>query len=190
VLARNGEILITDAKGREVDKYELPAGSTLLVEEGKEVKPGHVLCEWDPHSIPIFAEVGGKVRYEDIIQGETVRLEKDPSGHQRRIIMEHKGDYHPQVVLEDASGKILDFYYLPEKANIEVTEGQLISPGTLLAKTPREAAGTQDITGGLPRVTEVFEARKPKEHDHRPQRKWHRARAPGHARQALACPLG
>jgi DNA-directed RNA polymerase subunit beta' len=77
--------------------------------------------------------------------------------------MEHKGDYHPQVVLEDASGKILDFYYLPEKANVEVTEGQIISPGTLLAKTPREAAGTQDITGGLPRVTEVFEARKPKE---------------------------
>jgi DNA-directed RNA polymerase subunit beta' len=81
----------------------------------------------------------------------------------RRVIIEHKGDYHPQVVLEDASGKILDFYYLPEKANIEVEEGQQISPGTLLAKTPREVSGTQDITGGLPRVTEIFEARKPKD---------------------------
>src|SRR3954469_5175679 len=76
---------------------------------------------------------------------------------------EHKGDFHPQVVLEDASGKILDFYYLPEKAHIEVNEGDVISAGTLLAKTPREVSGTQDITGGLPRVTEIFEARKPKE---------------------------
>jgi DNA-directed RNA polymerase subunit beta' len=103
------------------------------------------------------------VRYEDVIQGETMRMEKDPSGHQRRLIMEHKGDLHPQVVLEDASGKILDFYYLPEKAHIEVTEGSQITAGTLLAKTPREVSGTQDITGGLPRVTEIFEARKPKE---------------------------
>ena len=79
------------------------------------------------------------------------------------IVTEYKGDLHPQVVLEDASGKILDFYYLPEKANIEVPEGKTISAGTLLAKTPREVSGTQDITGGLPRVTEIFEARKPKD---------------------------
>jgi DNA-directed RNA polymerase subunit beta' len=163
VLTRNGEILLLDVKGRELEKYEIPAGSNLLVEENQDVKPGQVLCEWDPHSIPILAEVGGKVRYEDVIQGETMRLEKDPSGHLRRMIMEHKGDLHPQVVLEDGTGKILDFYYLPEKAHIEVTEGMQISPGTLLAKTPREVSGTQDITGGLPRVTEIFEARKPKE---------------------------
>jgi DNA-directed RNA polymerase subunit beta' len=163
VLTRNGEILILDPKGRELEKYEVPAGSNLMVEENKEVKAGTVLCQWDPHSIPILAEVGGKVRYEDVIQGETMRLEKDPSGHQRRLIMEHKGDLHPQVVLEDTSGKILDFYYLPEKAHIEVSEGSVISAGTLLAKTPREVSGTQDITGGLPRVTEIFEARKPKE---------------------------
>ena len=163
VLTRNGEILILDPKGRELEKYEVPAGSNLLVAENQEVKTGTVLCQWDPHSIPILAEVGGKVRYEDVIQGETMRMEKDPSGHQRRLIMEHKGDLHPQVVLEDASGKILDFYYLPEKAHIEVTEGSQITAGTLLAKTPREVSGTQDITGGLPRVTEIFEARKPKE---------------------------
>jgi len=163
VLTRNGEIMILDPKGRELEKYEVPAGSNLLVEENHEVKPGTVLCQWDPHSIPILAEVGGKVRYEDVIQGETMRLEKDPSGHQRRLIMEHKGDLHPQVVLEDPSGKILDFYYLPEKAHIEVSEGMQITAGTLLAKTPREVSGTQDITGGLPRVTEIFEARKPKE---------------------------
>ena len=163
VLTRNGEILILDPKGRELEKFEVPAGANLNVEENQEVKVGDVLCHWDPHSIPILAEVGGKVRYEDVIEGETMRVEKDPSGHVRRLIMEHKGDLHPQIVLEDTSGKILDFYYMPERAHIEVTEGAQVSAGTLLAKTPREVSGTQDITGGLPRVTEIFEARKPKE---------------------------
>jgi DNA-directed RNA polymerase subunit beta' len=163
VLTRNGELVILDPKGRELEKYEIPAGANLKVEENAEVKPGQILCEWDPHSIPILAEVTGKVRYEDVIEGETMRIEKDPSGHIRRMVMEHKGDLHPQVVLEDEAGKILDFYYLPEKAYIEVNEGQAASAGTLLAKTPREVSGTQDITGGLPRVTEIFEARKPKD---------------------------
>jgi DNA-directed RNA polymerase subunit beta' len=163
VLTRNGEISLVDPKGRELEKYEIPAGAYLKVEENQEVATGAVLCQWDPHSIPILAEVGGKVRYEDVIEGETLRMEKDPSGHIRRMIMEHKGDLHPQVILEDAGGKILDFYYLPEKAHIEVNEGDQLSAGTLLAKTPREVSGTQDITGGLPRVTEIFEARKPKE---------------------------
>ncbi len=163
VLTRNGEVLLLDPKGRELEKYEVPAGASLLAEENQEVQPGAVLCQWDPHSIPILAEVSGKVRYEDIIDGETIRMEKDPGGHVRVIIMEHKGDLHPQIVLEDPNGKILDFYYLPERANIEVQEGKTISAGTVLAKTPREVSGTQDITGGLPRVTEIFEARKPKD---------------------------
>src|SRR5690606_10029502 len=115
------------------------------------------------HNIPILSEVGGKVRYEDIVENDTVRMEVDPSGHVRRTIIEHKGDLHPQVIIEDAEGKILDFYYIPERASIEVQEGQIISAGTMLAKTPREVRGTQDITGGLPRVTELFEARRPKE---------------------------
>src|SRR5690606_38397028 len=127
------------------------------------VKAGAVLCQWDPHSIPILAEVGGRVRFEDVIEGETMRIEHDPGGHTRRVIMEHKGDLHPQIIIEDTSGKILDFCYMPEKANIEVNEGDMISAGTLLAKQSREAGGTQDITGGLPRVTEIFEARKPKD---------------------------
>jgi DNA-directed RNA polymerase subunit beta' len=93
-----------------------------------------------------------------------MRGEKDPSGKIRYVIMEHKGDMHPQIVVEDPKdGKIHDFYYMPERAHLEVEEGQVISAGTLLAKTPREASGTQDITGGLPRVTEIFEARKPKD---------------------------
>ncbi|MGE3405368.1 MAG: DNA-directed RNA polymerase subunit beta' [Pirellulales bacterium] len=163
VLTRNGEISLLDPKGRELEKYEIPAGANLMVEENEEVAAGAVLCQWDPHSIPILAEVGGKVRYEDIVEGETMRIEKDPSGHSRRMIMEHKGEYHPQLILEDATGKILDVYYLPEKAHIEVAEAEFITAGKLLAKTPREVTGTQDITGGLPRVTEIFEARKPRD---------------------------
>jgi DNA-directed RNA polymerase subunit beta' len=164
VLARNGEVALVDEKGREVEKYEVPAGAVLRVNENENVPAGAVLCEWDPHSIPILAETGGKVRFEDLVEGETIRGEVDPSGKRRFVIIEHKGDLHPQVVVEDpADGKILDFYYMPERAHLEVDEGQVISPGTLVAKTPREASGTQDITGGLPRVTEIFEARKPRD---------------------------
>jgi DNA-directed RNA polymerase subunit beta' len=163
VLARNGEISLLDAKGRELEKYEVPNGAILLVAENQEVKAGAVLCQWDPHSIPILSEVAGKVRYEDVVEGETLRIEKDASGNIRRMIMDHKGELHPQIVLEDAEGKPLDVYYLPERAHIVVEEGKIVSAGTVLAKTPREAAGVTDITGGLPRVTEIFEARKPKD---------------------------
>jgi DNA-directed RNA polymerase subunit beta' len=164
VLTRNGEIALVDERGREVEKYEVPAGAVIKVKENENVEPGAVLCEWDPHSIPILSETGGKIRFEDLVEGETIRGEMDPSGKRRFVIMEHKGDLHPQIVVEDLTdGKILDFYYMPERAHLEVDEGQIISPGTLVAKTPREASGTQDITGGLPRVTEIFEARKPRD---------------------------
>jgi DNA-directed RNA polymerase subunit beta' len=163
VLTRNGEISLLDAKGRELEKYEVPNGAILKVAENEEVKSGTVLCEWDPHSIPILAEVGGKIRFEDVIDGETLRIEKDSVGNIRRLITDHKAEYHPQVVLEDAEGKPLDVYYLPEKAHIVVDEGKHVNAGTVIAKTPRESAGVSDITGGLPRVTEIFEARKPKD---------------------------
>ncbi len=163
VLARNGQVSLVDARGREIEKHDVPAGAQMMVEEDQEVAIGTVLCEWDSHSIPILAEVGGKIRFDDLIEGETLRLERDPSGHVRRLVMEHKGDLHPQVIIEDSSGAILGFTNLPERAHIEVQEGQQIAAGTVLAKTPREATGTQDITGGLPRVTEIFEARRPKD---------------------------
>ncbi len=163
VLARNGEISLLDAKGRELEKYDVPNGAILLVQENEEVKAGTILIQWNPHSIPILSEVGGKVRYEDVVEGETLRTEKDASGHLRRIIMDHKGELHPQVVIEDADGKPLDVYYLPERAHIVVEEGKMVNAGTVVATTPREAAGISDITGGLPRVTEIFEARKPKD---------------------------
>ena len=163
VLTRNGEIIIIDPKERELEQYTVPNGAVLMVNEDDEVKEGQVLCQWDPHSVPILAEVGGKVRYEDLIEGKTLKKEADATGHVRRTVIEHKGDLHPQIIIEDGTGKILDYYYIPERANIEVENGTSIVAGAVLAKNPREASGTQDITGGLPRVTELFEARKPKD---------------------------
>ncbi|HEY3969682.1 MAG TPA: DNA-directed RNA polymerase subunit beta' [Planctomycetaceae bacterium] len=163
VLARNGEVIIVDQKERELEKYTIPNGAVLLVNENDEIKVGQVICQWDPLSVPLLAEVGGKVRYEDFVEGESIRTEIDTSGTSRTMIIEHKGDLHPQIMLEDASGKILDFYFLPEKAIVEVADGGMISAGTVIAKTPRDLGGTQDITSGLPRVTELFEARRPKD---------------------------
>ncbi|VTS01591.1 DNA-directed RNA polymerase subunit beta' [Tuwongella immobilis] len=161
-LARTGSISIVKG-GRSDERYQVPNGAVLMVEDGQEVQPGDVLCRWDPHSIPIFCEEGGKVRFEDIKEGETLRKERESTGAERFIIMEHKGDLHPSVILEDERGNIKKAYFIPERAYLEVREGQVISPGTLLAKTPREQSGTADITGGLPRVTEIFEARRPRD---------------------------
>lgn len=163
VLTRNGEISILDNKGRELEKYEIPTGAKLNVQEDQEVAKGDVLCEWNPHKIPILCEVSGKVRFDDVVEGDTMRMERDPSGGARPVIMDHKGERHPQIVMEDADGKPLDVYYLPERAVITVQEGSMVSAGTELAEMPREASGISDITGGLPRITEIFEARKPKD---------------------------
>jgi len=164
-LKRNGEILVVDAKGRELEKYKVPYGSTILVPDGEKVKPRQQLVTWDAHITPILAEKGGTVRYEDIEEGETVRLEEERKGGGigKLVVVEHKGERHPRITIEGSDGKILDFHYLPAKARIEVKNGQAIDAGHMLARQPREAGGTMDITGGLPRVTEIFEARKPKD---------------------------
>ncbi len=162
-LARNGEITLVDSKGRDIEKFPVPNGAELGVKDGQAVSAGTILCKWDPHVTPILSEKGGKIRYEDIKIGDTAREETDAGGSRRLIIMEHKGDLHPGIVVEDNQGAILDVYFLPEKAHVEVANGQQIAAGTVLAKTPREGGGTQDITGGLPRVTELFEARRPKD---------------------------
>ncbi len=164
ILSRNAEIAVLDDKGRELERHTVPAGAALSVREGKTVKKGALLVRWDPHMIPILGEEGGFVRFEDIVEGETMRQEVDQStGIARKVIVEHKGALHPQLIIEDKKGKILTLYPLPEKANIEVEQGQEVAAGALLAKTPRELGGTQDITAGLPRVTELFEARRPKD---------------------------
>ncbi len=162
-LKRNGEILIMDAKGRELERQTVPMGATIEVKEGEKIKAGQRLCRWDPHMVPILAEAAGRVRYADLVEGETVRIEEDRGGFLRRLVIEHKGDLHPRVIIEDDEGKILEFHYIPARTYVEVKEGDQVSRGTLLARRPREVGGTQDITGGLPRVTELFEARKPKD---------------------------
>jgi DNA-directed RNA polymerase subunit beta' len=163
VLNRNGEVIILDDKGRELERHLVPAGAILHVEEGGRVKPGKEILTWEPHMIPILAEKAGRVEYDDIIEGVTMKVEQDTKSKKvRRQIIEHKGELHPQIIIKDENGDPLAMYPIPEKAYIEVDQGQEISAGTLLAKTPREVSGVQDITGGLPRVTEIFEVRRPK----------------------------
>ena len=164
VLKRKGEIILLDQKDREIDRYPIQLGASVLVDEGSEVKVGAVLCAWDPHHNPIIAEVSGLVRFEDILEGKTMKQERDTDSKvSRKVIIEHKGELHPQILIEDESGNRAAIHPLPEKAYIEVEDGQKIEAGILIAKTPREIQGTQDITGGLPRVTELFEARRPKD---------------------------
>jgi DNA-directed RNA polymerase subunit beta' len=163
-LKRNGEIAILDEKKRELNHYKVPYGATISVKDGKKVKEGASLFTWDPHRVPILAEVAGLIRFVDIIEGETIRVEEERKGQiGKPVVIEHKGDKHPQIIIEDSEGKILDVHYLPAGARIEVLEGEDVQAGQLLAHQSRATSGTQDITGGLPRVTEVFEARKPKE---------------------------
>ncbi|MFN0206436.1 MAG: DNA-directed RNA polymerase subunit beta' [Planctomycetota bacterium] len=163
VLNRNGEMVLNDAKGRELDRYQVAAGAEILVSEGSDVTLRQVLARWDPHFVPVLADKDGMVTYEDLEEGKTLRVEKDAkSGHKRRQVIEHKGDLHPNIVLQDDKGQSIAFYPIPERAYVEVEQGAWITAGTVLAKSPRTLGGTQDITGGLPRVAELFEARKPK----------------------------
>jgi DNA-directed RNA polymerase subunit beta' len=162
-LKRNGEIMLLDAKGREVERFAVPLGAALVKQDGDAVRLNEVICRWDPYMAPILAEEKGIVRYADLVDGETMRAEEDRTGFKRRLVIEHKGELHPRVIVEGTDGKILEFHYIPARTYVEVEEGDKVVPGTLLARRPREAGGTQDITGGLPRVTELFEARKPKE---------------------------
>jgi len=164
VLKRNGEIALLDDKDRELDKFKVPYGAIVETPDGAKVEAGQMLFNWDPHRTPILAEVAGKIAFVDIVDGETIRIEEERKGQQGRpVVIEHKGDKHPQIIIEGPDNKILDVHYLPAGARVEVNEGQDVQAGQLLAHQPRATGGTQDITGGLPRVTEVFEARRPKD---------------------------
>ena len=163
-LKRNGEVALLDAKGRELEKYKVPYGGVVRVKDGDKVRKGQLLCEWDPHRTPILAEETGTIHFKDIEIGKTIREEVvKGSGTKEMIVIEHTGEMHPQILVQDADGKILDFHHLPAKARIEVGEGQPIQQGQMIARQPKDVAGSADITGGLPRVTEIFEARSPKD---------------------------
>ncbi len=165
VMNRHGYIAIQDSSGREKEKYPLVYGAKLKAEEGKKIKAGQVLVEWDPYTSAILTDVGGKVKFGDIIDGVTVREEVDSAtGFARKVIVETQDlERRPRVSIKDHHNKTIGRYLLPAGANIFVNEGDEISPGDIIAKIPRETTKTKDITGGLPRVAELFEARKPKE---------------------------
>jgi DNA-directed RNA polymerase subunit beta' len=164
VVNRNGKLLITDEKGRERERYALTYGSQLLVHEGAEVQPGAELVTWDPFTYAILSEIGGKIEYQDIVEGENVREETDKvTGLSQKIIVEASANEKrvPAVIIRQ--GEREKRYMLPSGSHLVVTEGQTVYPGDTLVKIPRATTKTKDITGGLPRVVELFEARSPKE---------------------------
>ena len=164
VLNRNGELSLTDAEGRELERHRIPQGAVLPKGDGEPLAKDELMVRWDPYTTPILTEYGGVVRFEDVRPGVTMREEVDEAtGLLNRIIVEHKGDYHPQIVLETEKGELLAVYGLPVGAHVLVKEGQTLRTGDLIAKTARKISQTKDITGGLPRVAELFEARRPKD---------------------------
>jgi DNA-directed RNA polymerase subunit beta' len=164
VVNRNGKITIVDNKGREKERYSVVYGSTIKVGEGQEVVPGQELVEWDPFTSAILTEVGGAVEFRDIVEGENLREETDRvTGLAQNIIVETVGaeKRSPQVIVRGKSGERK--YLLPIGSHLMVTDKQEVHPGDVLAKIPRETTKTKDITGGLPRIVELFEARRPKD---------------------------
>ena len=164
VLSRSGQISIQDKEGRELEKHVIPLGA-IIEQENKEVEKGKIAAKWDPYNLPILTEVNGRVRFEDINKGITMHEARNPStGVTERVIVDYKReDLHPQIIIQNRKGEILAFYPLPAEAHIAVGNGQQVHSGDLLAKIPRGISKTKDITGGLPRVAELFEARQPKD---------------------------
>ncbi|MBF0384899.1 MAG: DNA-directed RNA polymerase subunit beta' [Candidatus Omnitrophica bacterium] len=164
VLNRNGSISINNEYGREFERYQLPQGASIKVADGTPVKKDTIFVTWDPYTIPIITEVKGLVNSEDLINDVTVQEEHNPiTGIVERVVVEHKQDFHPQIIITDEKGEIVGIYSIPIGAHILVKDKQVVSAGDLIAKIPRGLGKTRDITGGLPRVAELFEARKPKD---------------------------
>ncbi len=173
VMNRHGELAIVDDSGRERERYKLNYGARLLVKDSQKIASGTLMAEWDPYTIPILTEVEGIVKYGDILEGVTMQeMVDEVTGLSRKVIIESKQtDFRPRVSIKDESGKTKRLpnsttesrYLLPIGANIVVADGEKVVAGDVITKIPRETTKTKDITGGLPRVAELFEARKPKE---------------------------
>jgi DNA-directed RNA polymerase subunit beta' len=174
VMNRNGEIAILDENGRERRRYSVIYGAKLRVKDGQKVKEGEILAEWDPYSIPVLTEVSGRVKFGDVIEGATMQEQVDEfTGLSRKVITESKdAELRPRISIKDEKGRTMNLpgsasqarYLLPVGANIFISEGDMVEAGDVIVKIPRETTKTKDITGGLPRVAELFEARKPKEY--------------------------
>jgi len=174
VMNRNGELSIIGPKGRELERYPVNYGAQLLVKDGATVAANTVLADWDPYTIPIVSEIGGIVKFGDIQEGLTMQERVDPvTGKSSSVIIQPRmGQLNPRISIKDDKGRTMKLpktgsparYSLPLGTIINVAEGKEIEPGTVLGKIPRETTKTKDITGGLPRVAELFEVRKPKEY--------------------------
>ncbi|MBL8169240.1 MAG: DNA-directed RNA polymerase subunit beta' [Acidobacteria bacterium] len=162
---RNGSVIVVDERGREVDRYPIAYGATINFPDGGRVEEGQKIAEWDPYTFAILTEVGGHVHWRDLIENVTVHEEVDEvTGLTRPIVMDSPDEKRqPRIEIKNEAGKVLKFYSMPIRANLMVQNNDQVEPGDVIAKIPRETTRQKDIVGGLPRVVELFEARKPRE---------------------------
>ena len=165
VMNRTGSLVVQDAKGRDRERYPVVYGAHLRVSDGQQVEQAQVLVEWDPYTFSIITEKSGVVKFKDIVEGVTVHEELDEvTGLSRLIIVDSPDEKkQPSVEIRNSEGKLERKYNMPSHSHLMVTDAQDVTAGEVLAKIPRETTKTKDITGGLPRVQELFEARKPRE---------------------------
>ncbi|MFH1507733.1 MAG: DNA-directed RNA polymerase subunit beta' [Candidatus Omnitrophota bacterium] len=164
VLNRNCSLSINDKDGRELERYLIPQGAFIAFKDEEEIGKGVSFVHWDPYTAPVLTDVSGKIKFEDLKENVTYMQETNPvTKLTEQVVVEHKQEYHPQIVLTDKKGDVLGIYPIPVGAHILVKDNQDIEAGDMLAKIPRLTVKTRDITGGLPRVAELFEARKPKD---------------------------
>jgi DNA-directed RNA polymerase subunit beta' len=165
VMNRNGVLAIQDEQGREKERYQVVYGARLRVRDSQKIERGEKLIEWDPYTLSILSEMSGRVAYGDIVEGVTMQEELDEqTGLSQKVILDHYDEKRqPRISVKDETNTTIGRYLLPAGAHISVAEGDTVSAGDVVAKIPRETTKTKDITGGLPRVAELFEARKPKE---------------------------
>jgi len=168
-ISRSGELVVLDAEGRDIGIFRIPYGARLLQEDGDTVAKGDRIAEWDPSYAPVITEKQGPVKFQDLIDGRTMKEETDEAtGITQRVVTEDqnktkKDDFKPRITLLDENSGEAAVYRLIPGAVISVEDGQVLHEGDIVARLPREAAKTRDITGGLPRVAELFEARIPKD---------------------------
>ena len=160
---RNGSLAIQDERGREKERYQVVYGARLKVKDGEHVILGQLLAEWDPYTYSILTEIGGAVQFKDLQEGITLNEEVDEVTGLSRWVVADAPDEKRQPAFVVKNAKDHKRYLLPRGAHLMVQDGDDVGPGDVLAKIPKESTRTKDITGGLPRVVELFEARKPRE---------------------------